>query len=202
MLLALACLAAGSLVAAWLGLPLGPVAVGGAVFLAVVARTAGCFDAKSVWRGISRTLFGFLSSMIVVVRGLENVGLTAWFGHTLLGLGCDSQLRAVLVTAFGTALGANLINNVPMALVMRTALDEAGLPHPLRETLSFAAVFGADLGPNITTVGSLATILWVLLLRQYGVPVSVRQYVFLRLLVVPAMLFVGAVVIWLQAGVR
>ncbi|MCX7623975.1 MAG: SLC13 family permease [Thermomicrobium sp.] len=200
MLWALGILAAGYVAAAWTRLPLGPVALGGAVFLAVVARTAGAFEWRSLWRGISWTLFGFLTGMIVLVRGLENLGVTAWFGEALLRLGGDSQLRAIVVTAFGTALGANLINNVPMALVMRAVLAAAESTGWALEPLFFAAVLGADLGPNVTTVGSLATILWVVSLRRYGITVSVRQYLFLGLLVVPAMLLLGSLAVWLQAG--
>lgn len=102
------------------------------------------------------------------------------------------------MTAFGAALGSNLINNVPMALVVQATLSDAGLPAPQLQALQYATVLGPDLGPNVTTVSSLATILWVLQLRRYGITVSLRQYLFLGLLVVPPMLLIGTLMIWLQ----
>jgi arsenical pump membrane protein len=136
--------------------------------------------------------------MIVIVRGLEELGLTGRFGAWLLVLGEGSFLRAVLVVTFGTAIGANLVNNVPMALIMRTALTESAPSTFPLEPLRYAVLLGADLGPNVTTVGSLATVLWVLLLRRYGITVSLRQYIVLGFLVVPAMLVLGSLWIWLQ----
>jgi arsenical pump membrane protein len=194
----LAVLALVEVTAAWYHLPLGPVVVLGACALALLAWRIGQLDWKSLVRGISWSLFGFLTGMVIVVRGLTELGLTERFGTWLLALGTGSTLRAILVTAFGTALGANLINNVPMALVMRAALETSAPATLPQEALRYAALLGADLGPNVTTVGSLATILWVLLLRRYGITVSVRQYILLGFLLVPLLLAAGSLAIWLQ----
>ena len=62
----------------------------------------------------------------------------------------------------GAALETNQINNVPMAVVLTSSL--LGLQHaPLAVQHGFiaATIFGCDLGPNVTTVGSLATVLWL-----------------------------------------
>jgi arsenical pump membrane protein len=58
-------------------------------------------------------------------------------------------------------------------------------------------MFGCDLGPDLTTVGSLATILWLLILRQRDVEVSGLDYFKVGVVVTPVMLFIGALVIWL-----
>ncbi len=57
-------------------------------------------------------------------------------------------------------------------------------------------MFGADLGPNLTTVGSLATMLWLVILRRRGLEVSTRQYFRLGVTFVPALLVLGSVLIW------
>ncbi|MEO7020398.1 MAG: ArsB/NhaD family transporter, partial [Ktedonobacteraceae bacterium] len=64
-----------------------------------------------------------------------------------------------------------------------------------------ASIFGCDLGPNVTTVGSLATVLWLLILRQRGVDVSGLDYFKVGILVTPLMLVVGAFTIWLLVGI-
>jgi di/tricarboxylate transporter len=135
----LAVLALVEVTAAWYHLPLGPVAVLGACALALLVWRIGQLDWKSVVRGISWSLFGFLTGMVIVVRGLTELGLTERFGTWLLALGAGSTLRAILVTAFGTALGANLINNVPMALVMRAALESSAPATLPQEALRYAA---------------------------------------------------------------
>jgi len=103
-----------------------------------------------------------------------------------------------MIGTMGSALGTNLINNVPMAVVMTSSLH--GIQHtPLAIQQGFltATIFGCDLGPNLTTVGSLATVLWLLILRQRNIEVSGLDYFKVGILVTPLMLVAGALVIWL-----
>jgi len=73
-------------------------------------------------KGISWSIFGFIAGMFIVVRAIEDTGLTVKFGNLLLRLSGGSSFGAVMVGTFGSALGTNLINNVPMAVVMNSAL--------------------------------------------------------------------------------
>ena len=106
-----------------------------------------------------------------------------------------------MLGTLGAALGTNLINNIPMAVVSTSALR--GIQHaPLAVQHGFiaATIFGCDLGPNLTTVGSLATVLWLLILRQRNLDVSGLDYFKVGILVTPLMLVVGALAIWLLLG--
>jgi len=178
--------------------PVAFVALGGAVLLLVAAALHGQLNCSRLRHDISWSLFVFISGMFLVVRGIENLGLTREFGSVLIALAGRSPLRASLLTAVGSATGANLINNVPMALVMISALRPMGAAVSLPRGLTYAAVLGCDLGPNLTTVGSLATILWVLILRRKGLEVSSFQYFKLGIVLVPAMLVAGSALIWLR----
>jgi arsenical pump membrane protein len=60
--------------------------------------------------------------MFVVVRAVEHTGLTTKFGNLLLHLSGGTSFGAVMVGTAGAALGTNLINNVPMAVLMNSAL--------------------------------------------------------------------------------
>ena len=85
-----------------------------------------------------------------------------------------------------------------MAVVRTSALR--GVQHIAPSTqLGFiaATIFGCDLGPNLTTVGSLATILWLLILRRRNLEVSGLDYFKIGILVTPLMLLAGALTIWL-----
>jgi arsenical pump membrane protein len=108
-------------------------------------------------------------------------------------------LGGVIAVVFGVGLGANLINNVPIALVAASALN--GLPPgaPHAEPLRYAAVLGADLGPNVPVVGSLATMLWLLMLRRRGMAISSLDYLRLGILVTPPAMALGALALWLAA---
>ncbi len=178
------------------GVPLSLVALGGSVIMGTCAAALGRFRLRTLAKKVSWPLFVFVGGMFIVIRAVEDLGFTSAFGKALLGLAGGHPLAAILLVAGGTALGANLINNVPMALVMTSALHALPANGPGHESLVFAAMFGADLGPNLTTVGSLATILWLLILRRNGVEVSTREYFKLGVVFVPVLLVIGSLLIW------
>jgi arsenical pump membrane protein len=178
--------------------PLSIVAIAGALLLLCGAlfwkRTTLLESGKS----ISWSIFGFIAGMFVVVRAIEDTGLTIKLGNLLLRLSRGTSFGAVMVGTAGSALGTNLINNVPMAVVMNSSLGSVQHVAPaIRNGFIAATMFGCDLGPNLTTVGSLATILWLLILRQRGVDVSGLDYFKVGVMVTPVMLFAGALTIWL-----
>ncbi len=109
-------------------LPLSLVALGGCALLLAVAAGYGPLDWSHLRREISWSPFVFISGMFVVVRAREQLGL-------------------VLVTTVGTALGANLINNVPMALVMIIALRSVHVAAGTHQALVYGTLLGADLRP-------------------------------------------------------
>jgi arsenical pump membrane protein len=181
-----------------LQLPLSFIALGGASLMLIATLSLRRIHVLIIARKISWSIFLFIGGMFVVVRAVENLGFTAAFGNALLRLAGGKPFRAVLLVAGGTALGSNLINNVPMSLVMVSALHHLPSDTPAYHSLAFAAMFGADLGPNLTTVGSLATMLWLLILRRKGLEVSTWEYFKLGMIFVPALIVIGSLLIWVR----
>ena len=186
------------LVASAVQCPLSLVATSGALLLLVGGLSWRQTTLRQTARRISWSIFGFIGGMFIVVRAIEDTGLTTMFGNWLINLSGGTTLGAVAVGTAGAAMGTNLINNVPMAVVMVSALG--GIEHAspaVQHGFVAATIFGCDLGPNLTTVGSLATVLWLLILRQRNVDVSGLDYFKVGLLVTPLMLLAGALTIWL-----
>jgi arsenical pump membrane protein len=179
-------------------LPLSLIALGGALLLLIGAIYWKQASPHQTAKRISWSIFGFIAGMFIVVRAIEDTGLTTMFGNWLIHLSGGTSFGAVIVGTAGAALGTNLINNVPMAVVMVSALG--GIQHAapaLQHGFLAATMFGCDLGPNLTTVGSLATVLWLLILRQRDVDVSGLDYFKIGVVVTPLMLLAGALTIWL-----
>jgi len=182
------------------GVPAGVIAVGGAILLLGGAIALGALDARRFIRDFSWSIFPFVAGLFVVVRGIESVGLTKPIGKILTVGGANAVVTALVSTGV-SAVGTNLINNVPMALVLNTAISATGNIHSaVGHALVYGSLLGCDLGPNLTTTGSLSTMLWLLLLRQRGLQVSSLQYLRLGLIVTPLMLAVGAVVLGVTSG--
>jgi arsenical pump membrane protein len=195
----LGAVAVGYLLAAWQGWPLALVALAGAAVLLGGAVRWGELAAEQVAREISWGLFGFVAGFLILVQGLENVGLIRVLSGGLATLAGTESWRAT-VAAIGTAaLGANLVNNIPAALIQLAAIDSLA-PGPSRDVLAYGTLVGADLGPNLTTVGSLATMLWLLLLRKRGVEISSLDYFRIGLVTTPGMLLVAALALWWAGG--
>jgi arsenical pump membrane protein len=194
----LALVAPSYVIAAAFQWPLSLVAVAGALLLLVGALFWKRTTLMKAGKAISWPIFGFIAGMFIVVRAIEDTGLTVKFGRLLLHLSGGTSFGAVMVGTFGSALGTNLINNVPMAVVMNSSLGSVQHAAPaIRNGFVAATMFGCDLGPNLTTVGSLATILWLLILRERDVEVSGLDYFKVGMVVTPVMLFAGALTIWL-----
>lgn len=179
--------------------PLSLVAIGGALLLLIGALRWKQMQWKTLGKEISWPIFGFIAGLFIVVQGVENIGLTQRFAQLLTGLAGSNTLSATLVGTAGAAIGSNLINNLPMALVLVSTIGAlSGTSPGVQMALIGATMFGCDLGPNLTTTGSLATILWLLLLRRRGMDVSSLDYFKLGVVVAPVMLVVGALAMWLM----
>ncbi|MGH7722461.1 MAG: SLC13 family permease [Candidatus Dormibacteria bacterium] len=185
----LVALAVAYVAATSLRLPVGLVAAAGAVALATVVGRRAPRRLQRLRSDVSWSVLLFVAGLFVVVQGLEDTGVTGAVLHWWLGAGSGSTPSAV--AAFGgAALGSNLINNLPMTLVTLSGL------HPLGAAATNAALgaaLGADVGPNLTPLGSLATMLWLVLLRSRGISISAATYVRYGILVTVPALAAGAV---------
>jgi len=166
--------------------PLGTVAaIGGALLLAVVNTHP--FEAA---RHVKWSTFVLLAGLFVLLDAVTRAGFTEW---AIAVLGSTLQYGALAFNAAaagGAAIFANVFNNLPVAVAAAHIAAHAqtgGVAYPL--------IAGVDLGPNLFTSGSLATILWLAVLRRYGLRMSRREYLRLGAVVVPVTL--GITVLWL-----
>jgi arsenical pump membrane protein len=196
--LVLIVVAIGYVLASILRIPLSLIAVAGALLLLAGALGWRRTTLGEIGKRISWSIFGFIAGMSIIVRAIEDTGLTSLFGNWLLQVSGGNSFGVVMVGMAGAALGTNLINNIPMAVVMTSALGSIQqAPVTVQHGFLAATMFGCDLGPNLTTVGSLATVLWLLILRRQGIDVSGLDYFKVGVIVTPIMLLAGALTIWL-----
>jgi arsenical pump membrane protein len=111
-LVTLALICVGYVVASAAQVPLSFIALSGGALLLTGAGYFHAFDGARLRREISWPIFAFVGGMLVLVQGIENLGVTAALGHWLLGLAGGNFYLAVLTVAGGAALGANLITDL------------------------------------------------------------------------------------------
>ena len=173
--------------------PVGAVAMAGGAALLVATRLQGRPAWKRLAHNISWGIFPFVTGMFLLVRGLEQQGVTRQLASLLaLPAGHDS-LRAALSATFFAAVGSNLVNNVPAVAVISAAVPT--MHHVSQPALVYGTLIGCDLGPNLTVVGSLSTMIWLLLLRKRNMEISALDYAKLGVIITPVMLLVSALLL-------
>ncbi len=75
-----------------------------------------------------------------------------------------------------SALGSSLFNNLPMALIGDLALNDYFKAYSFEHSMIYAHLLGVNIGPKLTPIGSLATLLWLEILALKGVKISFWQY--------------------------
>jgi arsenical pump membrane protein len=134
----------------------------------------------------------FVLGLGVIVRAASDNGLGS-AAQTLLPSG--SALPDLLLIAALSAVLANLVNNLPATLILVPVAAPAGAAAVL------AVLIGVNVGPNLTYVGSLATLLWRRVLHVEDHSVELGEFVRLGALTVPAALVAGTILLWCSAKV-
>ena len=158
------------------GIPISLVAAAGAALLLAVAARGHRISTREVLRGAPWQVVVFSLGMYLVVYGLRNAGLTAYLSAVFERCAGYGVWGAALGTGFITAILSSVMNNMPTVLVGALAIDATATQGVVREAMVYANVIGADLGPKITPIGSLATLLWLHVLSAKSIQVSWGYY--------------------------
>ena len=159
-----------------LGIPVSAVAVLGAALLWTVAARGRAVDTRAVLRGAPWQIVVFSLGMYLVVYGLKNAGLTDALAGLLNRLAAAGLWPATLGTGFLMAVVSSVMNNLPSVLIGTLSIDASTATGTVKEGMVYANIVGNDLGPKITPIGSLATLLWLHVLATKGVTIGWWQY--------------------------
>lgn len=131
----------------------------------------------------------FVLALGVVVKAVTVNGLGTAV-HDLMPK--DTEFAALFAYAVAGAVLANVVNNLPAVLILLPVAGQVGPAAVL------AVLLGVNLGPNLTYVGSLATLLWRRVLGSHDIPVELGRFTRLGLVAVPVTLIGATVVLWVS----
>lgn len=141
----------------------------------------------SIARDISWGVLPLVAGLFVLVEALERTGAILALGAALHDVAQHSTDDAVWASGLALGFACNLLNNLPAGLIAADAVRAAHSP----QDVTGAALIGVDLGPNFSVTGSLATILWLSVLRREGLPVSAGAFLRIGAMVMPPALLLS-----------
>jgi arsenical pump membrane protein len=170
-------------------LPVSLFALGGAlIFLAIAAYFKATKPVETIITAPWQIVW-FSIGLYVVVYGLKNAGLTDEIASWIELLQKQGETVAIIGTGFLSGIISAIMNNLPTIMIMDIAIDKVG--YVGNEALAYANILGANLGPKMTPIGSLATLLWLHVLAQKGVKIGWGEYMKVGLVITPPVLFVA-----------
>ena len=159
-----------------LGVPVSAVAAVGAALLLAVAARGSVISTRKVLHGAPWQIVIFSLGMYLVVYGLRNAGLTDRIAGLLNIFAQSGVWGAAMGTGVLTALLSSVMNNMPTVLIGALSIDASSATGVVKEAMIYANVIGCDLGPKITPIGSLATLLWLHVLARKGTTITWGYY--------------------------
>lgn len=159
-----------------LGIPISAVAAVCAAVLLIIAGKGSVISTRKILTNAPWQVVLFSLGMYLVIYGLRNAGLTEALSSLLNTFTSHGLWSATLGTGLTAALLSSIMNNMPSVLIGALSIEGSEANGVIQQAMIYANVIGCDLGPKITPIGSLATLLWLHVLAQKGIRITWGYY--------------------------
>lgn len=149
-----------------------------------------------IFRGVSWGVLPLVAGLFVLVEALDYTGVIAASSSTLHTVVANLKTGAALSAALVVGLASNVMNNLPVGLIVGSVVAASQLP----SEVTGAMLIGVDVGPNLSVTGSLATILWLVVLRREKLEIGAWTFLRLGILVMPPALVFSVIAMSLHVG--
>jgi Na+/H+ antiporter NhaD/arsenite permease-like protein len=171
-------------------LGMGFVAMGFAVIVLIRFK----HDVNEFYQAIDWDLILFFMSLFVVINVMEHAQVLTLIGEGvawLIGDGSSGLGTAALLLS--SSIFSSVTDNIPLAAMLAKILSNLNIPSD--SSLWWSVVFGANLGGNITPIGSASTLVATTIIHKYHLKLSFIGFVktalpFAAMQIIMAMVYV------------
>lgn len=132
-------------------------------------------EVDEFYRALDWDLLAFFVALFVVINVMEHAQVLALIGWGLQGVISLGDVGGTGVLLLASAGFSSVTDNIPLAAMLARILDQLGTSSD--SALWWSVVFGANLGGNITPIGSASTLVAVTIIHKHGLPMSFSEFV-------------------------
>ena len=146
-----------------------------ALLFAFIALIRFRNDVDAFYRGIDWDLIFFFITLFMLINVMEHAQVLALIGTGLVSLLELGDMASSLALLWSSAIASSVTDNIPLAAMLGKILASMGLPSD--SLLWWSVIFGANLGGNITPIGSASTVVAVTLMHKANIKLSFSGFV-------------------------
>ncbi|MCT8976616.1 arsenic transporter [Clostridium sp. CX1] len=172
-------------VASYYRIPIEIVAVSGSLILLALRWYYLRTNPLDIFKKTPWHILLFAFSMYVIIYGLNNIGLTEYFVKVCEPIVSKGLFYASFVMGGLMSLLSNIFNNHPALMIGTITLTNMGLSPLILKTIYVATIIGTDIGSLLLPIGTLASLIWMYILKRSAINVSWREYLKVTIIVIP-----------------
>lgn len=139
-------------------------------------------DVDQFYKAVDWDLIGFFMALFVVINVMEHAMVLDLIGDGIgwiMGGGAEEGTRSIVSLLISSAFFSSVTDNIPLAAMLSKILSSMNVSGD--SSLWWSVIFGANLGGNLTPIGSASTLVAVTIMHKHKLNVSFARFIALAI---------------------